>query len=268
MAETFFIPIGKNRIHVHQYGKGPKLVIALHGFGESGQSFALFEPHLNNDFTLYAPDLPLHGATEWVDPYFSPADLKKLIRELLSRFNTREFSVIGYSMGGRVALTFAPKFINQLKHLILAAPDGLQPNIWYSFVTGTWLGHQIFKYTTFHPALFERLLKSGLRFSLLNESIYKFALHYMQQEATRKLVFRVWNCMKKIKPSTPHIKHLIKKHQLPVCLYFGRYDRIFPPKLGDPYKNLPSVRIKIIEGGHQLINKDVTKDMIVFLKKN
>lgn len=268
MAEAFFIPTRQNRIHVHQYGNGPRLLIAFHGFGESGESFALFEPYLRDDFTLYAPDLPLHGGTEWGDTYFYPGDLKELISTLLSKFNATTFSMIGYSMGGRMALALMPEFIPQMEQLILAAPDGLKFNIWYAAVTRTWLGRQLFRYTTFHPVLFQRLLKTGLRFSLVNESIYKFAQHHLRQEIVRKLVFRVWDCLKKINPDKRRIIRLIRKHHLPVHLYFGRYDRIFPPQLGDHYKDLPSVRIKITEGGHQLINEDVAREISGFLKEN
>lgn len=268
MPAAFFIPVRKNKIHVYQYGNGHHLIIAFHGFGESGKSFARFEPLLGPGMTLYAPDLPLHGATAWKEKHMDVPDLEQMIRLLLERAGATSFSLIGYSMGGKIALSSLAAFIGQLRCLILAAPDGLKPNPYYTFVTRNGLGKLLFRYVTAHPAAFQFLLRCGIRFSLMNESIYKFVKQHMQDEKIRKQVFDVWNCLQKLDPDMVKVSALIRQHQLPVEMYFGRYDRIIPPKIGDPYKALPSVQVKITEGGHQLITENVVKEMLSFLKTN
>lgn len=265
MPDDFFISIRKNRIHIHQYGNGPRVIIAFHGFGEKGTAFAPFESLLPPEMTLYAPDLPLHGATEWTDHYFYPKDIQLLVQQLLNRCNVTTFCLLGYSMGGKIALSLIPTFIKQIHRLVLAAPDGLKPNFWYSFVTRNLVGRMLFRYVTYHPAVFQFLLNRGIQFSLMNESTHKFVIRHMREKNVRKQVFDVWNCIKKIKPDIPEINRLIRHYQLPVNMYFGRYDRIFPPELGGPYKNIPTVQVKITEGGHQLINNEVAKDIIAFL---
>lgn len=255
-------------MHVYRYGSGSRVLIAFHGFGESGRSFSLFEPLLPPGLTVYAPDLPLHGETEWKERYMEVADLEQVVCRLSEDAGAATFSLLGYSMGGKAALALTPLLINRMDHLILAAPDGLKPNRIYHFVTRNKIGMLLFRYVTHHPAIFRCLLACGVRFSLMNESIYKFVKHYMQDGKIRRQVFGVWNCMKKINPDPREVAGIIRRHQLPVRLYLGRYDRIFPPETGDSFEAGPSVRVKIVEGGHQLITPRVAKDILSFLEEN
>lgn len=268
MSESFSISLGASTVRVHRFGQGPRLVIAFHGFGESGESFGLFEELLGGDMTFYAPDLPLHGTTTWKEKYLQTADLNALVKQLAERHGVASFSLLGYSMGGKVALCLIPPFIGKLERVILAAPDGLRPNRIYSFVTRNAFGKLLFRYITYHPGLFRIILSCGVRFSLMNESIYKFVQQHMRDEKMRKLVFGSWNCMKKIKPDMARIMPCIQKYQLPVALYFGRYDRIFPPGTGDGFKAMAAVEVKITESGHQLMTPEVAGDMVSFLRGN
>ncbi len=99
--------------HVDMTGEGPPLIL-LHGFTGSTETWGSFLPAWSRDFQVVAVDLPGHGQTD------APAELsyyrmERVAGDLLAILDQLEmgtFHLLGYSMGGRVAL-----------HLALAAPE-------------------------------------------------------------------------------------------------------------------------------------------------
>lgn len=88
-------------LSVREYGSGPPIV-ALHGFTLTGAQFATLAEYV--DRTILAPDLPGHGATG-----VAPADLPHTIEALTLWLSGEDtpLPVLGYSMGGRIALALA-----------------------------------------------------------------------------------------------------------------------------------------------------------------
>lgn len=261
MPEHFFIRQKNNHISVYQYGFGPRILIAFHGFGESGKSFSGFEAVFGKEFTIYAPDLPLHGATEWNSSQVVSRDLEELAEILLSRSGALRCSILGYSMGGRMALCLAQRFILQTDCLVLLAPEGLKKNFWFSFATGTLTGHFLFRYIIFHPVLFNFLLAAGTRLSLVNESLSKFVSRHLNTKQERQQVYHLWMKMKKMKPDVPFLLQQVKIMKLPVWAWFGHYDRVVPPSTGKLLKTLPDAHVSIVQNGHQLLIPEVIEEI-------
>ena len=90
-------------INYYKYGNGSKVLFCLHGYGEDGTSFLFLEKYLGNIYTLYAIDFPFHGNTKWNEK--EPLSAKDLLN-IFNLINTKQnnFSVLAYSMGGRIAL--------------------------------------------------------------------------------------------------------------------------------------------------------------------
>lgn len=261
MPEQFFIHQKNNRVCVHQYGSGSKVIIAFHGFGESGRSFQEFETVFGKKFTLYAPDLPLHGQTKWDDRCFTPRDLELLIEKILQRSGAIRFSVLGYSMGGRMALCLFQRLISQTDALILLAPEGLKKNFWFNFSTGTAMGRLLFRYTTFHPALFHFSLRLANRFNWINGSTAKFVSQYMITGKGRRQVYQLWMKMRKMKPDISAILQQSRIAHTPVFAWFGRFDRLVPPATGKVLQSLPQSHVRIVQKGHQLLIPEIIKEI-------
>lgn len=268
MPDTFFIHIRNNKVCVHTFGSGQQPLIAFHGFKEDGSHFLPLEESLGTGYTILAPDLPFHGNTEWKDPYFNMNDLSQLITEILRHTGSERFSLLGYSMGGRVALCAASLTIQRMDALVLLAPDGLKVNPWYYFVTQTRSGHAIFRYTTFHPGLLHLIIETGHYIHLTNESIYKFTRLHTDDLEQRVFVYKIWTCLRYLFPNIPAIKERIIRYKLPSAFFFGRFDRIITVSQSEQFKDLPSVKIKVLEHGHQLLNKEVADEIFRYLNQN
>ncbi|WP_054969221.1 2-succinyl-6-hydroxy-2,4-cyclohexadiene-1-carboxylate synthase [Alicyclobacillus ferrooxydans] len=113
------IMTGRLGYYVRIEGAGPP-VLLLHGFTGSHQSWDEAAKWLRQRYTVVRPDLPGHGASVVGKSQSWSMDtvafsLFRMMREL--GFPT--FSVIGYSMGARVALTMAAKASARLDTLIV-----------------------------------------------------------------------------------------------------------------------------------------------------
>jgi len=110
------VAVNDIRLNVDVSGSGPPLVL-LHGF--TGSS-ANWEPHLaafGRHFTVYAIDIIGHGQSD-VPSELAHYSMEQVVVDLsllLDRLDLTSIALLGYSMGGRVAL-----------HLALAVPDRIR----------------------------------------------------------------------------------------------------------------------------------------------
>lgn len=110
------------RIWYRQSGPptAPALLL-LHGFTGNGAVWRPLAAALRNRYTLIIPDLPGHGRTA------APANPDRLamartaadLWNLLNHLNIAETAVLGYSMGGRLALHVAARDPARVRGLIL-----------------------------------------------------------------------------------------------------------------------------------------------------
>ncbi len=100
--------------------RGPR-ILALHGFTGSGADFDALVPALR----LAAPDLPGHGACQVRSA--RAADMERTVAALVGLASQLSAEVLlGYSMGGRTALTLALRRPSRWRALILVgASPGL-----------------------------------------------------------------------------------------------------------------------------------------------
>ncbi len=115
-------------IHVEMRGSGTPFVF-LHGFTGSSQNWASQLEFFSQQFLTIAPDLPGHGKTDF------PADLSfysiehtaENIVTLLKHLTQEAAHLLGYSMGGRLALYLALTYPQVFRSLILeSASPGLE----------------------------------------------------------------------------------------------------------------------------------------------
>lgn len=106
--------------HVKTYGYGQPLLL-LHGFSGSHHSFDAFIPQWSQHFHVIAIDLIGHGDSEApADParYTIEHAVKDLIA-VLDLLKLKEVALLGYSMGGRLALSLAMLAPDRVSKLIL-----------------------------------------------------------------------------------------------------------------------------------------------------
>lgn len=257
--QSFYLPYQNSRIHGAIAGKGGDLLICLHGFGESTQPFSRLVPALGEVFTIVALDLPLHGKTVWQEQRpFAREDLQAIITLVLKTQKKTVFSLLGYSMGGRLALCLTEMMASQIRELILLAADGLRDNPWHYLVTQTRIGQRLFKHVTYHPGFYYGLLNTGNKLKLVNNSLHRFAHNSMNTLEKREQVYNVWTLMRHMMPNRKQVKQLLAQYRIRTLLIFGKYDRVIPPVLGVRFMDgtFPCEML-VIDKGHQLLTEDL-----------
>jgi pimeloyl-ACP methyl ester carboxylesterase len=117
-----------DNMRIHYKDTGPKdapVLLLLHGFGSSLQTWDVWAEKLDQKYRVIRLDLPGFGLTgpSPSDDYSEQNDLNTLTR-FVDSLGITDLSVVGHSMGGKIAWTFAAAHAERVKALVLMAPDG------------------------------------------------------------------------------------------------------------------------------------------------
>jgi pimeloyl-ACP methyl ester carboxylesterase len=93
-------------MHYSVYGRGGA-VLLIHGLGCSGADWVLQIAALEGTFRLIVPDLPGCGATPPPRDGYSIAGFASALWALLDRLGVACTNIVGFSLGGAVALEMA-----------------------------------------------------------------------------------------------------------------------------------------------------------------
>jgi pimeloyl-[acyl-carrier protein] methyl ester esterase len=104
--------------HVETAGAGPPLVL-LHGFALHGGLFASIVPDLARHHRTHVVDLPGHGWSAPVAPY-DVATLAAAVDRATAGVDA-PMTVVGWSLGGLVALQWARASAQRIRRLVLVA---------------------------------------------------------------------------------------------------------------------------------------------------
>jgi len=254
--ETHFIPYRNSTIHYNRLGNGAEWLFCFHGYGEDGRSFEIFEALLGEEYTMIALDFPFHGETNWQEGLlFDTTELIEIIN--LIKPMDQPMSLLGYSMGGRVALQLLQTIPRQIKKIVLVAPDGLHKNKWQWLSTETKLGNRLFAYFMRKPGGMMGLLNITVKLRFFNKNLLKFIHYYLDDAGQRAILYRRWTTMRKFRPNLALLKNSIVQNKIPLHILFGRYDRVIVSKHGFAFsKNAEAyIKVKEIEAGHLLLRE-------------
>jgi pimeloyl-ACP methyl ester carboxylesterase len=258
--QSHYITHKNSSVHYRQFGHGPKLLFCFHGYGRESYTFSFLEKTLGNVYTIIAIDIPFHGLTEWKDELiFKPQYLTQFILDIRSAFKKEniKFSLLGFSMGGRIALYLTQLLPEQVERLILLAPDGLSFNFWRWFGSETWIGSRLLHYTIHHPAWIIWVIDKAESWKVISRSMADFIKYYIYDEAHRIMLYQRWISMRKFSPAIGKLRHLIVKNGIRVRMLFGAFDRIIPFKGGEKFKEGIEVfaTLEVVEAGHNLLTE-------------
>ncbi|MBN8578463.1 MAG: alpha/beta hydrolase [Cytophagales bacterium] len=218
-------------LHYLKSGKGNKVVLFFHGFGQSSSAFGRVAELLPNH-TVYFFDLFFHGESKWQsEKPIQKSDWKELIQTFLTDNQIEKFDLVAFSIGCRFALTTAEIFPAQTQHLILLAADGLRFRFWYWLATYPYLLRKYFKTLVTNPHRWNRLLHTVEFLRLIDRKLLRFAQRQMNTPEKRLQVYNSWVSFRHLKSSAASLQLLVRNHKVAVILIAGTRDKIVPARL-------------------------------------
>ncbi|NMF82463.1 alpha/beta hydrolase [Nodosilinea sp. P-1105] len=168
------------QLHCHSQGSGPPL-LCLHGHPGSGQTMAVFAEGLGASYRILAPDLRGYGASRARRPFQLEDHLGDLLT-LLDHQGIDRCRLLGWSLGGILALELALRYPERVQGLILIATAARPvsdhpPTPWWEMVN-TGLASLLNLALPGNPWVIRTL---GSR------SLYRYLLHQHTPQAYRRL---------------------------------------------------------------------------------
>jgi pimeloyl-ACP methyl ester carboxylesterase len=257
---SHFISHNNLELEYLTFGNGSTPLFAFHGFGRHADDYKVFETVFGKKYTLYAFNLFHHGNSKYPEERvekdtFTKTEFTEIFKKFIAAKQITTFDVMGYSLGGKIALMFAELFPSYLTQVWLFAPDGIKMNFWYKVASGSKMGRSVYKYFLYNPQLFIQMVNGLHKTGIVNKKIKKFALKNMATQADRELVYKVWLTFKDTNPNIPLVLHNVTKYNLEVHQFFGATDQVIKPKLGKWFakKLQQQNNLHILPTGHLLL---------------
>lgn len=253
---AFEIPFSGGTIVAKEKGHGSQLLICFHGFGENKDAFDRLFLQIPGDWIILSLDLPLFGDSQWQDPntVIDHHTWTELIQHIHMRHPQVDWHLLGFSMGGKVALAFQQLLETPARSLILMAPDGIARHPLHAFVSRTQLGTWLIRQVVYHPGPILRLTEWAFRLGWIDPFIHLFMNDNFAEKRWRK---RMYLCLtlyegfqidwhKVQKKNTPSDTHWY--------LIWGKKDMTFGRKAAHRLKRIiPSTALYELESGHMLL---------------
>lgn len=166
-------------LHYQVEGDG-KTIILIHGLFGSAANLGLLARSLKNNYKVISVDLRNHGLSPHSD-HFTYQEMAQDVLNVIKHLGIDQFSVIGHSMGGKVAMALAALAPNQLEHLVVLdmAPVSYQAHRHQNVFNGLQEvnKHTITKRSEAEQFLAQHVEDAGVRQFLL-KSLAKQGEHY------------------------------------------------------------------------------------------
>lgn len=105
-------------LHYEEFGSGPPLIL-LHGNGEDGTYFSNQISFFQKCFRVITVDTRGHGQSERGCAPFTMVQFAEDLKGLLDGLGLSKIHLLGFSDGANIAMTFAVRYPEYLKSLIL-----------------------------------------------------------------------------------------------------------------------------------------------------
>jgi pimeloyl-ACP methyl ester carboxylesterase len=242
-VQSKYVDLGSNRLHYYEAaptGGGPGTpLLLIHGLGARGEDWSNLIPGFAaNGFHVYVPDLLGYGKSSRPDVDYSIALEESIIIQFMQAMHLPRANVVGWSMGGWIAMRLAldqPAMVDRLAvydsagtYFPAVLPDGL-------FAPDDLAGVQ---------RLFDVLGPQPR--SLPN---------FVARDLLRKLQRDGWIVNRSLASMTGG-RYLLDFRlgglKQPTLILWGGADRLIPPSVGEAlHQSIPQSVFEIVEGcGH------------------
>nr|WP_285890847.1 alpha/beta hydrolase [Mesobacillus maritimus] len=264
---------GSKTIHgievYYEYDRHPnstETVVLIHGFLSSLFSFRHLKPVLKERFSILSIDLPPFGKSGHSRSFtYSFKNLSLTVIKLIEALNIQNFTLVGHSMGGQIALNILYHFPNTAKKAVLLCSSGYSKRSKQSLILASYL--------PFFPVFIKLYLaRSGLEKNLRNV-VYDSTLI---DDEMRKGYLAPFMNPSIFKGLTGLLRHregdlsseALQQVRTPCLLIWGEHDRVVPLRVGEKLaKDLPNSKLIVLEETGHLVPEERPEEIYHYIKR-
>ncbi len=258
LVKKINIQVGNGQVAAHRFGEGEKLLIAIHGYGDSQKDMAAFATAFaTQNYTVYTFDLPLHGEktaeNSWQTAVFKAEDTAELIEHIQrNEPQCRSLELAGYSLGGRVLLAALPFLTQKPRVLYLLASAGAPQNLFQPYIKVPILLKKLLRKMTENPIFILKLAYFCAKIRIISSFQLAFCEKYFGDESLRKKMFFWWESLHFLPVKKHQIQDIIVFNGVQVYGLFGRKDVVLPRNSDIWFqKSINFTAFDYIERGHR-----------------
>lgn len=236
-------------------------VIMLHGFGASLETWEKWAEALSARYRVIRFDLPGFGLTG-PDPTgdYTDARSMQVLAGLMGQLGIDHASLIGNSLGGRIAWNFAAMFPERVNKLVLVSPDGFaSPGFDYGVAPEVPLIMRALPYTAPRSMLKANLAAAyGNPAALSEADVTRYHDLMLAPGVRRAILERMGQVV--LREPGPTLARI----QAPTLLVWGERDGMIPISNAEDYlRFLPNATLARLPGlGHVPFEEDAVQSLV------
>ncbi len=251
-ADMIDVAVDGSTVRLDVRDSGPRdapAVVLLHGFGSSLHTWETWAGPLSTDHRVIRFDLPGCGLSP-PDPTGDYRDERSvaLLIALMNQLGVRRATVVGNSIGGRIAWMFASEHPERIDRLVLISPDGFaSPGFEYGRKPEVPMAAQAMRFVLPKP-----LVKMSLAPAYANPDTMTDALATRYYDLLRAPGVRAALIARMAQSTRTDPVPRLQRIEAPTLLLWGEEDKLIPfTNAADYVRALPNATLVPLPGvGH------------------
>jgi len=192
------------------------VVVAFHGFGRPVEEMLSYTPLFPGKTAMLSIALchhhgsstpPNQPETLALDPSVFQAAIEMWILHWTGESaRVKSRVLLGYSLGGRVAMTLFEQHPRAWDRIVLLAPDGFKKNPVYRLAVETPGGRAVWRWCDKHIDIVRSTVRALRWCRIIPAHLEHFALYHTEHPSMRQLVARTWQTHQKFWPTLQGMK--------------------------------------------------------------
>jgi len=250
-----FLQANGLRLHYVEWGSGsnPPLLL-LHGFGNQAHMWDGFAATVSGRYHVYALDLRGHGDSDHAERYGDDENLAD-VKATVDQLGLTRFSLVGFSMGGGAALSFAAGAPQRIERLVLVdrppaggdqAGRARMANVLAQAKTSFASRDEALAYVRLaNPKRPEELVQQSLRYAFREQPDGSYRLKYDEKLRQRFLSSST---------PTPDLWKLLDAITCPTLVVRGGNSDILTAEVAEQMvRRLPNAKLEVVpDAGHNV----------------
>lgn len=240
-------------VRAHYRDIGPRdapVLVLVHGFAASTHAWDGWAGALSRDYRVVMMDLPGHGLTRTSANYVAAPDrLEATIDGVTRGLGLTRFTLVGHSMGGEAAWTYALRHADRVQRLVLIdasgwPSQGLGGGMVFKFLANP-IGRRVLREIEIRP-----LMTQALRSAYVDPKLVTPALIDRYVDLARAPGHRA--IMMDQRPRRGAAAPDLSAIRVPTLILFGQEDRVIPAADGEKFRQaIPGASLILYPGvGH------------------